>query len=61
VEDAVDYIFQELEKGSLIIVFPEKFREYYRLYREDRDEFDKLSRQIASERHENYRTKGTYY
>jgi len=61
VEDAVDYIFQELEKGTLIIVFPEKFRDMYRLYREDRDEFDKLSRQIASERRENYRTKGTYY
>lgn len=61
VDEAVDYIFQELEKGSLIIVLPEKFRDLYRLYLEDRAEFDKFSRYLADERRENYRTKGTYY
>ena len=61
VAEAVDYIFQELEKGSLLIVLPQQARELYRQYREDRDEFDKTARSMASERRENYRTKGTYY
>ena len=29
VEEAVDYIFQELEKGSLLIVLPQQMRELY--------------------------------
>lgn len=61
VEEAVDYIFQELEEGSLIIVLPQQSRDMYRMYKENRDEFDKIARHIASERRENYRTKGTYY
>ncbi len=61
VEEAVDYVFQELEKGSVLIVLPQEARDYYRLYLEDRDAFEKLSRKIASERRENYRTKGTYF
>jgi NAD(P)-dependent dehydrogenase (short-subunit alcohol dehydrogenase family) len=61
VEEAMDYIFQELERKSLIIVLPQQARDLYRMYRENRDEFDILSRHVASERRENYRTKGTYY
>ncbi len=61
VEEATDYIFQELEKGTVLIVFPEKYREFYRLYREDREAFDRMAREIAAERRENYRTKGTYF
>ncbi len=57
----MDYVFQELEKGSVLIVLPQEARDYYRLYLEDRDAFEKLSRKIASERRENYRTKGTYF
>jgi short-subunit dehydrogenase len=61
VDDAVDYVFQELEKKSLIIILPKEMRDYDRLYREDRPEFDKIARTAAAERRENYRTKGTYY
>ncbi|HQF85300.1 MAG TPA: SDR family oxidoreductase [Smithellaceae bacterium] len=61
VDEAVDYIFQELEKKSLLIIFPETMRNFDRLYRENRPEFDKIARQMAAERRENYRTKGTYY
>ncbi len=61
VDEAVDYIFQELEKKSLLIIFPEAMRNFDKLYRENRPEFDKLVRQLATERRENYRTKGTYY
>ncbi len=61
VDEAVDYIFQEMEKESLIILLPEDVREVDRLYRENRSEFEKLARQMAAERRENYRTKGTYY
>ncbi len=61
VDEAVDYIFQELEKKSLLIIFPEAMRNFDKLYRENRPEFDKMIRQIAAERRENYRTKGTYY
>ncbi len=60
VNEAVDYIFQELEKKSLIIIFPQEVRDTERLYRENRGEFDKVMRQMADERRENYRTKGTY-
>lgn len=61
VEEAVDYILQEVEKKSLLIIFPEGAREGDRLYREDRDLFDKFAREMASVRRENYRTKGTYF
>jgi len=60
VDEAVGYIFQELEKKSLIIIFPEMVRKFDELYRENRPEFDKIMRQIAAERRESYRTKGTY-
>lgn len=60
VEEAVEYIFAEVEKGSLIIVFPETARRADSLYREHRDDFDKIMKQLADERRENYRTKGTY-
>jgi len=52
-----DYIFQELEKGSLLIVLPEQAREMYRMYR-------KTARSSTSSRaawpacaRENYRTR----
>lgn len=61
VEEAADYIFDELAKGSVIIVLPQQMRDLYHLYLENRSEFDKVSRAMASERRENYRTKGTYY
>ena len=61
VEEATDYIFEELAKGSTIIVLPQKIRDLYRLYLENRAVFDQIARGMASERRENYRTKGTYY
>lgn len=60
VEEAVDCIFQEMEKKTLIILLPDEIRKFDRLYRENRPEFDKIARQIAAERRENFRTKGTY-
>lgn len=60
VEEAVEYIFDEIEKGSLMIIFPEAVRQADYLYREKRDDFDRLMKQLADERRENYRTKGTY-
>ncbi|MDD3656423.1 MAG: SDR family oxidoreductase [Atribacterota bacterium] len=61
VKEAVDYIFQELEKKSLIIIFPQTMRNVDILYRENRAEFNHFARKLAAERRENYRTKGTYY
>jgi hypothetical protein len=61
VDEAVEYIFQELEKKSLVIVFPEVVRHLDKLYRENRVEYDKFACQMSAERRENYRTKGTYY
>ncbi len=61
VADAVHYIFAEVEKKALEIVFPQTYRDMAKLYREDRPSFDALARGIADERRENYRTKGTYY
>ena len=60
VSEAVDYIFEEVGKKSLLIVFPQQMRDYDTLYRMDRKEFDRISRETARERRENYRTKGTY-
>ena len=60
VEEAVEYIFAELEKGSHVIIFPETARSADYLYREKKEDFDKLMKQLADERRENYRTKGTY-
>ena len=60
VEEAVEYIFDELGKGSLVIIFPETARSVDYLYREKREDFDKVMKQLADERRENYRTKGTY-
>lgn len=61
VDEAVDFILQQMETKALLIVLPEKTREVARLYRENRQEFDTLMRHLAAERRENYRTKGTYY
>ncbi len=61
VDEAVLYILQEMEKKSVVIVLPQSARDFYTLYRERKEEFDKLARQLAAERRENYRTKGTYY
>ncbi|MCF4114323.1 MULTISPECIES: SDR family NAD(P)-dependent oxidoreductase [Dethiosulfovibrio] len=61
VDEAVDYVLQEVEDKMLLIVFPQSIRDVDRLYREDRDHFDKLARELASVRRENYRTKGTYF
>jgi len=57
----VDYIFQELEKKSIVIIFPQKMRDFDKLYRENHPEYEKVARNLAAERRENYRTKGTYY
>ena len=61
VDDAVNYILDEVEKKSLIIVFPQTARDAYALYRTDRQEFDRQIAKLAAERRENYRTKGTYF
>lgn len=61
VEEAVEYIFAEMEKKSLEIVFAQNVRDFAELYRKDRSAFDALARSIAEQRRENYRTKGTYY
>ncbi len=61
VDDAVDYILQEVEKKSLLIILPQLMRDVDAAYRERRDEYDAFARKTAAERRENYRTKGTYY
>lgn len=60
VEEAVDYILSGVEKKELLIVFPETARDAAALYRENREEFDKLARNLAAERRRSYLTKGTY-
>jgi NAD(P)-dependent dehydrogenase (short-subunit alcohol dehydrogenase family) len=61
VDDAADYILDEVEKKSLIIAFPQTTRDAYALYRTDRQEFDRQVAKLGAERRENYRTKGTYF
>ncbi|HOI81800.1 MAG: SDR family oxidoreductase [Thermovirgaceae bacterium] len=61
VDEAVDYVFGELEKKEMVIILPENFRQFDALFRQKREEFDRMARQIAAERRENYRTKGTYF
>jgi NAD(P)-dependent dehydrogenase (short-subunit alcohol dehydrogenase family) len=61
VEEAMDYIFPELEKKSLVIALPEFTKQLDAYYRENREEFDRFASRLAAERRENYRTKGTYY
>ncbi len=60
VDEAVDYILDEVEKKSLVIAFPQTARDISALYRSDREEFDQQMFKLAAERRENYRTKGTY-
>lgn len=60
VPDAIDYIFGEIEKKALVICLPQSARDFETLYRVNRPEYDKLMRNMAAERRENYRTKGTY-
>ncbi len=61
VDEAVDYIFQELQKKSIFIIFPQKMRDFDKLYRENYQEFEKIARDLATERRESYHTKGVYY
>ncbi len=61
VDEAVEYVFQEIEKKKVVIILPESMQEFDALFRENREEFDRFARQMAAERRENYRTKGTYY
>jgi len=61
VDEAVDYIFGEMEKKSVLIILPESARQFDIAYREHKEVFEKLIRDLAAERRENYRTKGTYY
>ncbi|EHM10373.1 short-chain dehydrogenase of unknown substrate specificity [Thermanaerovibrio velox DSM 12556] len=61
VEEAVDAIFDGMEKGQVVIAFPDFARKMGELYRMDRKAFDDLARKLAAERRENYRTKGTYF
>ncbi len=56
----MEYIFDEMEKGSLIIVFPETARSIDYLYREKRDDFDKTMKHLADERREKLPYQGTY-
>ncbi|HOO64244.1 MAG TPA: SDR family oxidoreductase [Synergistaceae bacterium] len=61
VNEAMDYIFQELARPSLVIALPESARNVSLYYRTRREEFDEFMRGMAKERRENYRTKGTYF
>jgi hypothetical protein len=61
VPDAIDYIFGEIGKKAVVICLPQSARDIEALYRVDRPEYDKFMRNLAAERRENYRTKGTYY
>ncbi|MDD2207159.1 MAG: SDR family oxidoreductase [Aminobacterium sp.] len=61
VDEAVDYILEEIEKKSLVIIFPQVMRDMDALYRENREEFDKIASEIANVRRKNYQTKGVYY
>lgn len=61
VDEAVEYILEEVEQRSLLIALPQSTRDFHALYRQRREDFDELVRQLAAERRENYRTKGTYY
>lgn len=61
VQEAIDTIFEEIEKKELVIVLPQSARDFVTLYCQNRPEFEKLARKLAAERRENYRTKGTYY
>ncbi len=61
VDEAVEHILAEVEKKSLLIIFPQTMRDFDATYRERREEFDVFARKLAAERRENYRTKGTYF
>ena len=61
VEEAVEYVFDEMEKKSVVIILPQSARDFDTLYRTKKDMFDEFARKLADERRENYRTKGTYY
>lgn len=61
VEEAVEYIFAEMEQKSVVIILPQSARDFDALYRTKKDMFDTFARKLADERRENYRTKGTYY
>jgi NAD(P)-dependent dehydrogenase (short-subunit alcohol dehydrogenase family) len=61
VDEAVEYILDEMEKKALVIVLPQASRDFDIAYRTNREEFDKFVRKLGAERRENYRTKGTYY
>ena len=61
VQEAIDTIFEEIEKKELVIVLPQSARDFVTLYCQNRPEFEKLARKLAADRRENYRTKGTYY
>lgn len=60
VQEAVGYILGGVEKKEMIIPFPKSVKDFYDLYRLRREDFDKFMRNLAAERRENYRTKGTY-
>jgi NAD(P)-dependent dehydrogenase (short-subunit alcohol dehydrogenase family) len=60
VQEAIDTIFAEIEKKSLVIILPQSARDFDALYRTDRPTFEQFARKLAAERKENYRTKGTY-
>ena len=61
VADAIDTVFGEIEKKAVVICLPQGARGIETRYRVDRPEYDKVMRNLAAERRENYRTKGTYY
>jgi short-subunit dehydrogenase len=61
VDEAVDYILAEVERKSVLIVLPQNTRDFHDLYCRNRKDFDGLARNLAAERRENYRTKGTYF
>ena len=60
VREAVGYILGGVEEKKMLIPLPESVKGFYDLYRLRREDFDKFMRNMAAERRENYRTKGSY-
>ena len=56
----MNYIVEKMEKGDLLIVFPRKCA-ILTSFIEQTEKFDEFAFNLAAERRENYRTKGTYY
>ncbi|MDD4734746.1 MAG: SDR family NAD(P)-dependent oxidoreductase [Kiritimatiellae bacterium] len=61
VDEAITELLDAVEKRTLLIVLPESARALDQLYRTNRPAYDQMIRDMAAQRRENYKTKGTYY